>query len=97
MHAITVYKALHNLAPSYISSLIRPFNRVHSFKTRDSVKDSWQLPKVTSKSGQRTVEFLASSEWNTLDPNIRNAPSLPSFRNKYLEMAFFKLKNGLPN
>ena len=62
LRAITVYKALHNLAPLYISSLIRPFNRVHSFKTRGSVKDSLQLAKVTSKSGQRTFAFLASSE-----------------------------------
>ena len=59
---MTVYKALHNLAPSYIFSLIRPFNRAHSFKTRGLVKDSLQLPKVTSKSGQRMFAMLASSE-----------------------------------
>ena len=93
--AVTVYKALHNLAPSYISNLIRPINLVHSFKTRGSVKDSLQLPKVTSKSGQRMFAFLASSEWNTLDPDIRNAPSLPSFRNRYLKMVFSKFEDSL--
>ena len=93
--AVTVYKALHNLAPSYISSLIRPFNRVHSFKTRGSVKDSLQLPIVTSKSGQRMFAFLASSKWNTLDSDIRNGPSRPSFRNRYLKMAFLKLEDRL--
>ena len=93
--AITVYKALNILAPSYISSLISLFNRVHSFKTRGSVKESLHLPKVTSKSGQRMFAFLASSEWNTLDSNVRNASSLPSFRNKYLKMAFSNPKDGL--
>ena len=67
------HKSLPNLFSSYISSLIRPFHRVHTFKTRGSVKDSLHLPKISSKSGQRRFAFSASSEWNTLDSDIRNA------------------------
>ena len=70
-------------------------DRIYRLQKRGSVKDSLQLPIVTSKSGQRVFAFLASSEWNTLDSDIRNAPSLPSFRNRYLKKAFLKLEDRL--
>ena len=39
----------------------------------------------------RSFSFLASSDWNSLDVDIRNASTLSQFRNAYLNMAFSNL------
>ena len=75
---LTVLKTLDNLAPSYLQDLVTPFNTVHNFNTRGSGDNLLQLTKVLSESGRRTFKFLAASDWNSLDRNIRNSSSLYS-------------------
>ena len=88
---LMVFKSLKNLCPGYMKNLLTPFKNVHFQNTRGSTNNNLVLPRVNTNSGKRSFSFLASSDWNSLDVDIRNASTLSQFRNAYLNMAFSNL------
>ncbi|CAB3980232.1 Hypothetical predicted protein [Paramuricea clavata] len=62
LRASTVYKALNNLSPSYITSLLLPFSKVRNVNTRGSTNNNLKLPEVNTNAGKRTFAFLAANE-----------------------------------
>ena len=88
---LMVFKSLKNLCPGYMKNLLTPFKNVHCQNTRGSTNNNLVLPRVSTNSGKHSFSFLAASDWNSLDVDIRNASTLSQFRNAYLNMAFSKL------
>merc|ERR1712030_201650 len=93
LRALTVYKALNNLTPTYITNLIKPFNSVHKLNTRGADQKIVKIPMVTTNAGMRTFAFIGAKEWNSLPKDIRNASSISSFKKKYLNAKFNELNN----
>ena len=77
------YKITKNLTPLYTKEPIPPLHQLpYSLRSHDAI---WQL-------GARTEKFKSSFypdcifEWNKLDPEIRNVPSIAIFKSKLLAM-----------
>ena len=75
------YKITNNLTPQYTKdSIPTPHQSKYALRNHDTV----------GRIGARTEKFQSSfypdciSEWNTLDPEIRNAPSVAAFKHKLL-------------
>ena len=74
-------KILNNLTPQYTKDPIpRPHQSKYALRNHDTV----------GRIGAKTEKFRSSfypdciSEWNTLDPEIRHAPSVAAFKHKLL-------------
>ena len=91
LQAVTIFKALNGLSPSFITDLLHPLNKVHNINMHGCTKNL-KLPKVNTNFGKRIFAFLASSECNLLPVNVKNYSSLSSFRKNSITMAFSKLR-----
>ena len=82
------YKALNNLAPNYISSLLNYYEPERDL--RSSTMNLLKIPKVELKCmGHRTFTFAASTSWNSLVlTSVPSAPSLNIFK-KHLKTYLF--------
>lgn len=73
------YKALHNLAPSYLSELFHVYSPTRSLRSSASV--TLVVPSVhLTTMGSRAFSCIAPKIWNTLPQDIRNSFSLSIFR-----------------
>ena len=83
------FKALNGLAFSYIASLITPYSPTRALHSSDH-----QLlctPKVnTKKFGERSFSHAAPSLYNSLLLDLRQSPSLDSFKSN-LKTYLFKM------
>ena len=78
---LITYKALHDLAPSYISELLVPHST--SRPLRSSNLGLLSIPHTNRKSkGDHTFAFLAPTLWNHLPQSVRSAKSLDCFKRR---------------
>ena len=85
-----MYKIQNNLAPSYMESS-KPVAQIHTHFTRLSV-NSLQVTRAGSK-GSSSFVRTGTDIWNALPPNVKNSPSLASFKPKLKKFLFNKLKD----
>ena len=86
------FKALHGKAPSYIMDMIQVYHPTRALRSQNSL--SLVIPRTrTVKFGNRCFHHSAPSLWNALPSNIREAPSVESFK-RYLKTHFFKAHYG---
>ncbi len=83
------YKALHNLAPSYLSELLHVYVRTRSLRSSASVTLVVPSVRLTTM-GSRAFSCIALTIWNTLPQDIRNSLSLSIFKSR-LKTHFFRL------
>ncbi len=75
------YKALHNLAPHYLSDLLHLYTPLRSL--RSSSADLLSVPKFKMSSfGGRAFSCVAPKLWNSLPLNIRQLDSISHFKVK---------------
>ena len=74
-----VFKCLHNLAPSYLSDLLR---------IKEHQDCTLFIPRTLSRYGDRSFSCAGPRLWNSLPVEIRLASSLESFKSK-LKHYFF--------
>ncbi len=72
---VAVYKCLNDLMEVEHNMITN--NMIHSYSARG--KNNLHLPKVKTEWGKHTA-FHAAKEWNELDIQLRNAPSLNVFK-----------------
>ncbi len=72
------YKALHNLAPSYLSELLHVYVPTRSLRSSASVTLVVPSVRLTTV-GSRAFSCIAPTIWNTLPQDIRNSLSLSIF------------------
>ena len=78
--AVFTYRALNNLTPEYISTLLKPVSQVHSLNLRSADNGSLFVPKSRTAMYDRSFSCSAPRLWNALSQNIRNAGSLNVLR-----------------
>ena len=76
---LLTYRALHGNAPAYLSELLTPYTQERAL--RSSTQSLLAVPKTRLKSyGDRSFASAAPREWNSLPVDIRQSPSLQSFK-----------------
>ena len=78
---LLTFKALHNLAPPYLTDLVNIYTPSRSLRSSHSI--SLVSPRIRlTTMGARTFSFVAPRLWNSLPPNIRNCDSLQIFKSR---------------
>ena len=86
---LVTYKALNNLAPSYIGDLLVPY--IPSRQLRSSSKHLLSIPHFYLRIyGARSFSVAARTLWNNLPYNIKNSPSVSVFKNRLKTFLFKK-------
>ena len=75
------YKVLKGQSPKYIFNIIPKLNRPYSTKNANNIPHF----KVIHSFFRNTFFPSVIIEWNKLDPEIQNAPSLNTFKNNVLK------------
>ena len=76
---LLTYKALHGMAPKFISDLVHPY--IPKRTLRSSSKNFLQVKSPSTKFyGARSFTVAAITEWNRLPHNIRQAESVTIFK-----------------
>ena len=90
----TYYKIIKGLCPKYITSILP--TQVQNITNYNLRNRSNRRPKFTRlKSSQNSFIPWATREWNKLDINIRESPSLNIFKNKITPKTTFSHYNRL--
>ncbi len=75
---LLAYKALNDLAPAYLTSLLSRYNPSHSLRSQNSgLLVVPRIPKST-KGGS----YLAPKLWNSLSDNVRCSDTLSLFKSR---------------
>ena len=86
---LITYKALHGLAPAYISELLSPYSTIRPL--RSSRQNLLAVPHTKLKTkGDCAFAALAPKLWNNLPISIRSANSVDCFK-KHLKTYFFRM------
>uniref|UniRef100_A0A8C6NT99 Reverse transcriptase domain-containing protein n=1 Tax=Nothobranchius furzeri TaxID=105023 RepID=A0A8C6NT99_NOTFU len=87
-----VFKALNDLAPSYLSALLTPYVPTRTLRSADLLL--LHMPRMRLKSqGERAFVHAAPKLWNSLPIGVRQAPSLAVFKSR-LKTHFYTLAFG---
>ena len=86
---LITYKALNDLAPSYVRDLLTPYTP--SRQLRSSSKELLSIPRFNLKTyGARSFSVAAPTLWNTLPSDIKNSSSVSLFKHKLKTFLFKK-------
>ena len=80
---ILIYKSLNGLSPEYITDMFQNVNTVHKYNLRSVTCNNVYQPKCHVNS----IKFSSTVLWNNLDPSLKRATSLHTFKSnlyKYL-------------
>ena len=85
---VLTFKAVHGLAPGYLSELVTPYHPARSLRSSDSAL--LQTPRSRLRTyGDRAFAIAAPRLWNMLPLNLRQLDSESAFRKK-LKTHLFK-------
>ena len=87
------FKALNDLAPSYIRDLFRPLSEINRLNTRSVSAGDLYPPRARTTMGQRSFAFRATKIWNSIPVSIRHSDSLLSFKSALHSYLFMKFCN----
>ncbi len=83
------YKALHGLAPQYLSELLIPYTPTRDLRSSETGVLTVPLTRLRSM-GDRAFSSLAPKLWNSLPIEIRQAKTLSTFKSR-LKTHFFRV------
>ena len=86
--SVTVYKSLNELNPHYMNKLFSYTQENHSYGTRNATSSLLAFPKRNKSIGQKCISYPGPKVWNGLTEAIKCAPSLPSFKSRYLKAMY---------
>ena len=75
--AVYTYKALSNVTPDYISSLLKPLSEIHSLNLRSSINSTLYIPRTEICKG--SFSCSVPQLWNALPQKVRDSDSLIIF------------------
>ena len=79
--ATTVYKSLNGLVPEYLSSLFEKRSTRNVRELRNTETDL-SIPLRKTNNGQRAISFRGPKLWNSLELDVKQAPSLATFKRR---------------
>ncbi len=77
---LLVYKALHGLAPRYITDMLTTYTPARTLRATGS--GNLLIPHTRSKEGEAAFSVYAPQKWNTLPDTVRHATSVTIFKNR---------------
>ena len=81
--AVFVYECHNNFAPSHFADYFTQTSHIHSHNTRSAARgDFFMVRKNTLQYGLRSISFNGAKIWNNIPPEIRDSPSVRTFKNK---------------
>ena len=80
--AIFAYKALNDLTPSYISSLLKPLSEIHSLNLRSSDNGTLHISFARTELYKGSFSWSAPKLWNALPQTARDTDSLITFKTR---------------
>ena len=80
--ALMMYKVQKDLVLYETVELFEPFRFSHSYNTRSSDSEDFQLYKALSWTGQRSIAYAGTKTWNELPRYIKEAQSMDVFKEK---------------
>ena len=83
-----MFKALNHLMPEQISKRFLPLTLQHSHQTRSLTKGNLYIPSSQLLVQQRTLNYFGSKLWNNIPVEVRNAPSLSTFKEQLKKFLF---------
>ena len=88
---LITFKALHDMAPSYISSLLRVRQSTkYSLRSNNAILLTAPLKKSAATTGDRSFTMAAPMLWNSLPSEVRNIHKLDNFKQR-LKTYFYRL------
>lgn len=76
---LLTYKALHGLAPTYLSDLVLPYIPTRTLRSQDA--GLLIVPRISKQTaGGRAFSYRAPFLWNGLPTNVRDADSVSTFK-----------------
>ena len=85
---LLTFKALHGLAPLYLTNLLTPYRTVER-KTRSSEANFLQIPDTRTKTfGDRAFSWAAPTLWNRLPVKLRKMDNLEGFKSAIKTVLF---------
>ena len=87
------FKAIHNLAPPYLSDLLHTATSTRSLRSSSSIHLTVPSARLTTM-GSRAFSRSAPKLWNSLPPDIRNIDSFPQFKSS-LKTHLFRIAFSL--
>ena len=87
---IITFKAIHCLAPEYITELIKVKQTYRMLRSSNTILLEYPPIRHSNTHGSRSFSFAAPTEWNILPPYIRNTLSLDTFK-KLLKTHLYKI------
>ena len=79
-----MYKSLNHLAPTYLSNKFTYTYDIHSLNLRSAANHTLYIPKPNLEIYRKSLSYSGPKIWNTLPEYVRNAPSLESFKQRYV-------------
>ena len=92
--AVMMYKVQKDFVSHETVKLFEPFRFTHSYNTRSSDSEDFQLNKALSCNGQRSIAYAGTKTFNELPRYIKEAQSLDVFKDRltkhfYLRFTFY--------
>lgn len=86
-----VYKALHGMAPQYLTEYCVPSSANESRRRlRSATNGDLYVPRTVSKFGERAFSVAGPRRWNLLPAHVRAAQSVTTFKGR-LKTHLFQL------
>ena len=90
---LLTYKALHNLAPTYLRDLLQDYTPSRSLRSSSAGLLTVPTPHLSTM-GARAFSCSAPKHWNSLPPHLRLSDSITAFKS-HLKTHLFKLAYSL--
>ena len=78
--AVTIYKALNNMTPDYITKLLIPMSQTHSLNIRSGQNGTLYTPLARTSLYSGAFPSSAPNLWNSFPQEVRNSRSLSAFK-----------------
>jgi len=86
---LLTYKALHNLAPQYLTQLLHVYTPSRALRSSSSI--SLLVPRIRlTTMGARSFSYAAPRLWNSLPLDIRNSECLLTFKKRLKTYLFIQ-------
>ena len=81
--AVFIYECHNNFPPSHFADYFTKTSHIHSHNTRSAARgDFFMVKKNSLQYGLRSIGFNGAKIWNNIPPEIRDSPSVRTFKNK---------------
>jgi hypothetical protein len=81
-NAVFVYNFRSGKIPKCLELFFEPIIKRHNYATRLASNCCYSLPKARTNYGKFALRFAGVKTWNAIDKELKQAPSISSFKNK---------------